>query len=63
MIEFVVASLIVLCAALYWYARLFPQGWQKVRAGMGLKTSPAVINKSGGCGSCSGCKVGCKSHQ
>ena len=46
MIEFVVASLIVLCAALYWYARLFPQGWQKVRAGMGLKTSPAVINKS-----------------
>lgn len=37
MIEFVVASLIVLCAALYWYARLFLRDGRKYGRAWGSK--------------------------
>lgn len=61
MIEIAVALLIVCSAAIYWYARLFPAGWGKVRTAVGLSAPQPTIGK--GCGGCSGCdrsgKGGC----
>lgn len=62
MIEVAVALLIVCAAAIYWYARLFPQGWGRLRTAVGLAPAPQpTIGK--GCGGCSGCdrsgKGGC----
>lgn len=64
MIEIAVAVLIVCAAAIYWYARLFPTGWGRLRTTVGLApTSRADTAKSKGCGGCSGCdrsgKGGC----
>ncbi|GBR51446.1 hypothetical protein [Gluconobacter sphaericus] len=61
MIEVAVALLIVCAAAIYWYARLFPQGWGRLRTAVGLSAPQPTISK--GCGGCSGCdrsgKGGC----
>ncbi|EHH68742.1 hypothetical protein [Gluconobacter morbifer] len=55
MIEFAVVALIVCLAGLYWYARLFPSGWRKLRASVGLPAVSTVPAKGKGCGGCSGC--------
>ncbi|WP_194285281.1 hypothetical protein, partial [Gluconobacter aidae] len=61
MLELAVALLIVCAAAIYWYARLFPAGWGRLRAAVGLPAPQPTTGK--GCGGCPGCdrsgKGGC----
>lgn len=61
MLEITITLLIVCAAAIYWSARLFPQGWGRLRTAVGLAAPQPTIGK--GCGGCSGCdrsgKGGC----
>lgn len=66
MIELAVALLIVCAAAIYWYARLFPAGWGRLRMAFGLAAparSSTGPTTGKGCGGCTGCdragKSGC----
>ena len=52
MLELAIAVLIVCAAAIYWYARLFPARWGKVRTAVGLSAPQPTIGK--GWGGCSG---------
>ncbi|WP_244902084.1 hypothetical protein [Gluconobacter frateurii] len=55
MIETVIAVLLVSFAALYWYTRLFPAGWGKLKLSMGLQSHIPAKVPSKGCDNCSAC--------
>lgn len=56
MIETLIATLLVLAAALYWGMRLFPSLRKPVYAALGRTTQHNTTpTKSGSCGGCTGC--------
>ncbi len=55
MIETIVAMLIVSIAALYWYARLFPVSWGRLKTACGFQAHTPVPAPSKGCSSCKAC--------
>ncbi|MFT9445657.1 MULTISPECIES: hypothetical protein [Gluconobacter] len=55
MIETIIAVLLVSLAALYWYTRLFPTGWRRLKMSMGLATSVPSPSPAKGCDNCSAC--------
>nr|WP_294915852.1 hypothetical protein [uncultured Neokomagataea sp.] len=56
MIETLIATLLVLAAALYWTMRLFPSIRKPVYAALG-RTPPhsTAAKRPGSCGGCTGC--------
>ncbi|GBR53460.1 hypothetical protein AA106555_1306 [Neokomagataea thailandica NBRC 106555] len=57
MIETLIATLLVLAAALYWAMRLFPGIRKPLYAAIGRNTQPSTApqTRSGSCGGCTGC--------